>query len=60
MGTSALPDMYARNPRAEDIHIRQSTIAPAITTTLKICLNLDYNSSLYILKDTHCDCGIIL
>ena len=27
MGKSALPDMYARSPRAEGIHIRQITSA---------------------------------
>ena len=31
MGTSALPDMYARVPRAEGIHISQSTSAHVIT-----------------------------
>ena len=39
MGTSALPDMYARSPRAagpraEGIHIRQSTSAHVITNML--------------------------
>ena len=34
MGTSALPDMYARSLRAEGIHIRQSTSAHVITITL--------------------------
>ena len=34
MGTSALPDMYARSPRAEGIHIRQSTSAHVITDML--------------------------
>ena len=39
MGTSALPDMYARSPRAagpraDGIHIRQSTSAHVITNML--------------------------
>ena len=34
MGTSTLPDMYARSPRAEGIHIRQSTRAHVITIML--------------------------
>ena len=39
MGSSALPDMYARSPRAagpraEGIHIRQSTSAHVITNML--------------------------
>ena len=39
MGKSALPDMYARSPRvagprAEGIHIRQSTSAHVITNML--------------------------
>ena len=36
MGTSALPDMYARSPRAEGIHIRQSTSAHVITNMLHL------------------------
>ena len=68
MGSSALPDMYARSPRAagpraEGIHIRQSTSAHVITNmlhfgTLEICTNLAHPT--YILKDAHCDCGILL
>ena len=34
MGMNALPDMYARSPRAEGIHIRQSTSAHVITNML--------------------------
>ena len=34
MGMSALPNMYARSPRAEGIHIRQSTSAHVITNML--------------------------
>ena len=41
MGTCALPDMYAQSPRAEGIHIRQSTHAQAC-----------YNYYLYILYYT--------
>ena len=54
MGTSALPDMYARRLRAEGIHIRQRMSAHVITNicdtsgTLKICIQLDYISSLYL------------
>ena len=33
MGTHALPDMYARSPRAEGIRIRQSTRAHVVTYT---------------------------
>ena len=63
MGMSDLPDMYARSPRAEGIHIRQSTSAHVINTsgTLKICQTLIVSAhSTYILKDAHCDCGILL
>ena len=50
MGTSALPDMYARSPRAEAIHIRQSRV-PMLqliyytSSTLKICPKLDVDIS---------------
>ena len=37
MGTSPLPDMYARGPRAEGIHIGQSTSAHVITNMLHFC-----------------------
>ena len=36
MGTRVLPDMYARSPRAEGIHIRQSTSAHVITNMYHI------------------------
>ena len=49
MGTSALPDMYAQSPRAEGIHIRQSTSAHVTicytSGTLKICPKLDVDIS---------------
>ena len=57
MGTSALPDMYAQGPRAEGIHIRQSTSAHVTTNMLhfqhsKICPNLmSIFPSVYIVTD---------
>ena len=36
MGTSALPDTYARGPRAEGRHIRQSTSAHVITNNVTL------------------------
>ena len=68
MDTSALPDMYARGPRAagpraEDIHIRQGTSAYVITNMLHFWpaqILIAPAPSTYILKDAHCDCGILL
>ena len=34
MGMSALPDMYARSPRAEGIHIRQSMRSAHVITNM--------------------------
>ena len=34
MGTRALPDMHALNPRASGTHIRQTTCAHVITYTI--------------------------
>ena len=66
MSTNALPDMYARSPRAEGIHIRQSTSAHVITSVTFLALLKSAQTliasahSTYILKDAHCDCGILL
>ena len=63
MDTSALPDMYARSPRAEGIHIRQRTSAHVITNMLHFWpaqILIAPAHSTYILKDAHCDCGILL
>ena len=64
MGTSALPDMYARSPRAEGMHIRQSVSAHVITNMLHFWHSsqtlIELAHSTYILKDAHCDCGILL
>jgi len=72
MGTSALSDMYARSPRAagpraKGIHIRQSMSAHVITNMLHFLALLKSAQTLissahstYMLKDAHCDCGILL
>ena len=63
MGTSALPDMYAQSPRAEGIHIRQSTSAHLqliryTSGTLKSAQHLTLIfSSVYIVTDSDYDCG---
>ena len=56
MGMSALSDIYVQSPRAEGIHIRQSTSAHVTTTMLhfwhsKICPKLDVDISIYLYSD---------
>ena len=65
-GTSALPDMYARRPRAS-ADISGNARVPVLqlicytSGTLKICLNLLLTAlSIYIAKDGHCDYGILI
>ena len=59
MGTSGLPDMYTRSPRAEGVYIRQITSAHGITKTYQsmcnhVWANQHNNSSmdsLYLYRD---------
>ena len=69
MGTSVLPDMYTRSPRAagprdEDVHIRQNTSAHVATIMyhfncewVNICSNLRDSHFIYIQKLARFDCG---
>ena len=65
-GTSALPDMYARRPRAS-VDISGNARVPVLQLicytygTLKICPNLLLTAlPIYIAKDSHCDYGILI
>ena len=51
MGTSALRDIYARSPRA-------ATTLLALLKSAQTLIASDHST--YILKDAHCDCGILL
>ena len=70
MGTGGLPDMYTRGPRAEGVHIRQTTSAH-VTTDMCHAINHGKHKFLtphtipsltYIYMDTlnGFDCGILL
>ena len=65
-GTSALPDMYARRPRAS-ADISGNAQVPVLqlirytSGTLKICPNLLLTAlPIYIAKDSHCNYGILI
>ena len=58
MGTRALPDMYALNPRTSGIYIRQNTRSHVITITCNFkhfiieILNAVYSYFLYTFQTT--------